>query len=92
MNTEAILPELHGQIIDLISECVNVVNSRQPIGVDDLLKEAPVAKVLNVAPGTLNIWRHEGKGPRYVKLGGAVRYRYGDLLDYIKQRSVKAGV
>lgn len=31
---------------------------------------------------TLAAWRHQGKGPRYMKLGGAVRYRLEDVEAY----------
>lgn len=31
---------------------------------------------------TLAAWRYQGKGPRYMKLGGAVRYRLEDVEAY----------
>ena len=30
-------------------------------------------------------WRHEGKGPPFVKLGRRVFYRAGDLREWIRQ-------
>ena len=80
------------QIIDLISECLNDVKTRQQICDDDLVNEAKAAEILDLAKGTLTVWRHEGKGPNYIKLGTAVRYKYRDLTAYIDQQSVKAGV
>jgi hypothetical protein len=35
------------------------------------------------AEGTLANWRSAGKGPPYVKLGGRVYYRRGDLEHWI---------
>lgn len=31
---------------------------------------------------TLGQWRYEGRGPEYVKIGGAVRYRLADIQAY----------
>ncbi|WP_326964621.1 helix-turn-helix domain-containing protein [Arthrobacter sp. PL16] len=31
---------------------------------------------------TLGQWRYEGRGPAYVKIGGAVRYRLADVEAY----------
>jgi len=33
--------------------------------------------------GTLGIWRHENRGPRYTRLGGHVLYRGADLNEYL---------
>ena len=92
MNTAAIRPELHGQIIDLITECITAVKKQRSISADDLVTEAKAAEMLGLAKGTLNIGRHDVRGPSYVKLESAVRYRYQDLQEYIRQRSVQAGV
>ncbi|WP_250655199.1 helix-turn-helix transcriptional regulator [Alkalimarinus coralli] len=35
-----------------------------------------------VSETTLERWRSEGIGPIYVKLGGQVRYRQEDVLEY----------
>jgi hypothetical protein len=37
------------------------------------------AEVLSVSPRTLQRWRQEGRGPRFAKLGGAVRYPLTEL-------------
>ena len=41
--------------------------------------ERETALLLGVMPRTLQCWRGEGKGPAFVRLGRAVRYRLGDL-------------
>ncbi|WP_348524829.1 helix-turn-helix transcriptional regulator [Litoribrevibacter albus] len=35
-----------------------------------------------MSEATLERWRSEGIGPIYVKLGGQVRYRRKDVLEY----------
>ena len=41
------------------------------------------ASRLGLEPGTLANWRWSGRGPRFVKLGGRVRYRLADLAEYL---------
>jgi len=43
-----------------------------------------------VSVRTLANWRSVGKGPRYVKIGGRVRYRLSDVEAYEKARSVRS--
>ncbi len=49
-----------------------------------LLKEAKAAAILDVEVATLRRWRWAGKGPRFVKIGAAVRYDPGDLTAFIE--------
>ena len=49
-----------------------------------LLKEHEVARVLNVEVATLRRWRWAGQGPRFIKVGAAVRYDPADLNAFIK--------
>jgi len=48
-----------------------------------LVKPAVAAEFLGLTPGTLAKKRMSGEGPRFLKLGGAVRYDSKDLEDYI---------
>lgn len=50
---------------------------------DHLLTAAAAGELLATPPKTLESWRTKGKGPKYVKLGHAVRYRYSDIMAYI---------
>ena len=52
------------------------------------LCEKETAKFLGVAVQTLRNWRHLRKGPPYVKLGRAVRYRDNDLNVYIEKNRI----
>lgn len=51
-----------------------------------LLTERQVANRLEVSPRTLQNWRRYGEGPRFVKLGAAVRYVEGDLDAWIDEQ------
>ena len=51
-----------------------------------LVDTVEAARQLGLKPGTLNQWRWLGKGPRFRKLGGAVRYHVDDLQNWVEQR------
>ncbi len=55
----------------------------QPLG-----DPSQVAAYLGVPELTLKEWRYKGKGPRFVKVGKHVRYRWPDIEDWIRQQSV----
>lgn len=48
-----------------------------------MLNTREAAAYLRLRPQTLHEWRSRGVGPRYTKLGRAVRYRTEWLEDYI---------
>jgi hypothetical protein len=50
-----------------------------------LYDEAETAVILGVSTETLKVWRREGRGPPWVRLGDAklVRYPYEGLGDYV---------
>ena len=50
------------------------------------------AKFLGLSVHTLNNKRCNQTGPKYFKLGRAVRYRYKDLEDWINQNQIKIEV
>ena len=49
-----------------------------------LLKEAEAAEHLSVAVATLRRWRWAGRGPRFLKIGGAVRYDPTDVMAFVE--------
>jgi|RhiMetdeSRZDD1v2_1073273.scaffolds.fasta_scaffold1668973_2 predicted site-specific integrase-resolvase len=49
-----------------------------------LLKENEAADRLSLEVATLRRWRWSGKGPRFLKIGGAVRYETTDLDAFIE--------
>jgi predicted DNA-binding transcriptional regulator AlpA len=55
--------------------------------IDPLLHPRDVAKVLNVSLSWLAKARLSGDGPRFVKIGRAVRYIESAVREYIKART-----
>lgn len=53
-----------------------------------VLSEETAAEMLHLSPRTLQRFRVEGRGPKFVKLGKRVFYREQDLEDYVN-RSVR---
>ena len=63
----------------------------QLLQADPLLTERQAAEVLQVKPGTLQVWRSTGRYPLpFVKSGHLVRYRQSALEAFISERSVTA--
>jgi hypothetical protein len=63
--------------------CGSVERSNEGIGVGacgrTYLDESAAAAVLGLTARTLANWRSAGRGPRYLKAGGRVRYLRDDL-------------
>ncbi len=36
--------------------------------------------------GTLHVWRHRGKGPKYVEVGRQFKFRLSDLEEFITSK------
>ena len=59
----------------------------EPYGIGaepDLLTTEQVAVWCTVSPATLKLWRMNGRGPAFVKLGRLVRYRRADVEQWIE--------
>lgn len=50
-----------------------------------------VAEILGISEHQLRVWRMQGRGPMYVKLGRSVRYNMDDLKAWIESRRVAPG-
>jgi predicted DNA-binding transcriptional regulator AlpA len=46
------------------------------------------ATIIGVKPTTLAMWRHKGKGPRYLKIGRSCFYRESDIEAWLDQQAV----
>lgn len=55
----------------------NDTNGSQP------LTESEAAGRLGLKVATLRAWRHQGRGPAYVRLGRAIRYLSADLDEFL---------
>ena len=49
------------------------------------LTEAEAAVRLGLKVATLRAWRHQGRGPAFVRLGRAVRYLATDIDDFLAE-------
>lgn len=58
---------------------------------DKLLNEKEVSEMLSIPLPTLRNWRSNKMNLRFVLVGDkSVRYRWGDLKDYIRMNTVRA--
>lgn len=56
---------------------------------DRLLTPDEVAELLRVKPDTLRVWRYyRDRGPSFVKVGSAVRYRESDVERWLAAQTV----
>lgn len=52
-----------------------------------LLTNSQTAELLGLKPNTLEIWRVEGRGPTFIKIGRSVRYRESDVVQWIEEQA-----
>lgn len=55
---------------------------------NERFRNREAAAYLKVSPGTLEVWRCKGRGPRYSKLGKVVVYDVRDLDAFLESRKV----
>ena len=58
------------------------------VNLSDAVDERRAARVIGVAVQTLRNWRHMRRGPAYLKIGKAVRYRVEDLVSYLNDHRI----
>ncbi|ACS80797.1 MULTISPECIES: helix-turn-helix transcriptional regulator [Maridesulfovibrio] len=54
-----------------------------------LINTVEAALFLGLRPGTLEVWRCHGKGPRYSKIGRRVMYEVSDLRMFVESAKVE---
>lgn len=55
---------------------------------DEFLSDAQMCELLGITLRTSGRWRAEGRGPRFIRIGGSrVRYRRADLDAWISERT-----
>jgi hypothetical protein len=52
-------------------------------GETGLMREGEAARLLGLSARTLQKWRWSGRGPKFLRLNGAVRYDHADLEIFI---------
>jgi hypothetical protein len=58
------------------------------IDADAALSEYQAAEFLGLSVRTLQAWRVRGGGPRYLKIGRAVRYQRRELVSYQRKHTI----
>ena len=53
-----------------------------------VVNEVKAAKIICVAVQTLRNWRHQRKGPAYLKISRAVRYKVEDLENFMNSKRI----
>jgi predicted DNA-binding transcriptional regulator AlpA len=66
------------------------MNAQVNIQTTRALTEREVSDLLGLSVATLRAWRHRGQGPRFLRLGRAVRYLPADLEDFVRASTVDA--
>jgi predicted DNA-binding transcriptional regulator AlpA len=46
------------------------------------------AAIIRVKPTTLIAWRHQGRGPKYLKIGRSCFYRESDIREWLDAQAV----
>jgi len=54
--------------------------------IKSLLNEHDVARLIALSVASVRRWRLLGQGPKFLKIGSAVRYRQEDVLDWLESR------
>jgi predicted DNA-binding transcriptional regulator AlpA len=57
-----------------------------PNTIESLMTEHDVARVTGLSVASVRRWRLLGQGPRFLKIGSAVRYRPADVAAWIESR------
>ena len=56
-----------------------------------LLHQNEVAEYLGIEPRTLELWRSQGRGPSFIRLGyRSIRYRFSDVVKYLETKQVES--
>lgn len=56
---------------------------------DRHLTRDEAARYLGISRRSLDNWAHQGRGPRYFRVGRSARYRLSDLQQWLESRAVE---
>jgi predicted DNA-binding transcriptional regulator AlpA len=62
-----------------------------PNTLEELLTEHDVARITGLSVASVRRWRLFKQGPKYLKLGSAVRYRAEDIKAWLESRPTGGG-
>lgn len=60
----------------------SISKKQRPVSGSPLMLERTLASRWGKSIRTLQRWRTDGHGPPFLRIGGSVRYRLSDVLDY----------
>lgn len=66
------------------------LDRRAPYQPDDVLIETELARALRLSAGHVRNLRSLGDGPRFMRLGRSIRYRWSDVADWLASRTVSS--
>lgn len=64
------------------------MDNRSQVRAHSVLRERELAEYWKISLRTLQRWRAEGFGPDYILIGGTIRYRMVDILDYEARHTI----
>jgi hypothetical protein len=76
---------LDGRALDLLDK---LTSSNVPPG--HLHNTVKTASLLEIRPGTLELYRSVGAGPRFIRRGRNVYYRHIDIIKWLRERATAA--
>lgn len=77
------------QLHDLITEHVRQILADERSG-STLLTTEQLSSEIQMSKRTITKWRSEGKGPKYITIGGRVRYHRDDVNEWLNETRKKA--
>ncbi len=66
-----------------------MTDTRDDIPLHDLMTTREAAALLRISKATLDRWRAEGRGPRYVRIGARVFYPRAELDRFLHEHLVE---
>jgi excisionase family DNA binding protein len=59
----------------------------KPAARQALATPVELSAYLEIPEATIRIWRHRGVGPRWVRVGRHIRYRWTDVEEWLDRQS-----
>lgn len=61
-----------------------------PLGSSDFpLSEVAAAALVGYTPAALRLWRRQGRGPAYIKIGRSIRYAPADVREWFDAHRIE---
>jgi predicted DNA-binding transcriptional regulator AlpA len=71
-----------------VDQIAAALQKNSNVSPDQLYSTKQLSKLLAVSEQLIELWRHRGEGPRWVKLGArCIRYKRTDLLVWLNERA-----